>query len=687
VKNFSKSNRGSIIEYLIWFGFFCILGFSVFNEGGIDILSHLLFAGSLSAFGILYWMRKGKEKNPGDVDARLRFGPEVFALGAFIIFYLISYLFSQTKNVGLFEVILFVCSAFIYIFVSSQKWDLKKFEKFLIGIIVVLAMTSLYGYWQYIFEPFNRFAGSFGSNIYKFSQYPNAYANFVIAALPVAFYFWYKKMNTWMKTGLGALIVIVLTSFFLSYSRGGLIVLSLMGAAYVIGIILQNVQGRKWRDVIKTTMKKTWLLILMIVISATLTMPVNYLRSLNHDDVNSFTQKVTLNADEASVSTSSRIEFWKGSVKLFFDNPILGTGPASFRYVYPKYQASLLENSSHPHNLFLKILVENGFFAMFVFVLFLGGLFARSAKVYKKLDQGEKAVFSVLIFSTLGSGLHNMIDYNLNFVSTIFLLFLFLGMISFFTNQKGVKSKNVVDVKKENIVKITLGIVAAVMLFVASHEVYYSLVFKQARAFHKNEQFDEAIAKYDQAQAIFLKRDLYISYGQVYNEVYEENGDLAALDRAEETLLIGYELNEYDAFLANFLGDVNFEQGDVKEARDYFEDAWRIDSKNNLDYMYDLIASDEALEFTDIIVVMSLLDEYQRQLANNAHLTILSGNPDAAIMLYEALIDEIYESEDAALYNFYYNELKAGMELMKETEADEKRKIEEKYGFELKKED
>ena len=682
MKNFSKSNRGSIIEYLIWFGFFCILGFSVFNEGGIDILSHLLFAGSLSAFGILYWMRK-KEKSAG---AELRVGPEVLALGAFVIFYLISYLFSQTANVGLFEVILFVCSAFIYIFVSSQKWDLKKFEKFLIGIVVVLAMTSLYGYWQYICEPFNRFAGSFGSNVYKFSKYPNAYANFVIAVLPIVFYFWHQKMKSWKKAGIGALIVVVLTSFFLSYSRGGLIVLSLMGAAYVIGIILQNRKGQKWNWNWRKIMKTLALPILMIMISATLTMPVNYLRSLNHDDVNSFTEKITLNADEASVSTSSRIEFWKGSVKLFFDNPILGTGPASFRYVYPKYQASLLENSSHPHNLFLKILVENGFFAMFAFVLFLGVLLVRSAKVYKKLTQGERAVFSVLIFSTLGSGLHNMIDYNLNFVSTIFLLFLFLGMIVFFINQKGPKSKKV-NLKKGNVMKIILGIVAAVMIFVASHEVYYSYVFKQARALHKNEQIEMALEKYEAAEGIFLKRDFYISYAQAYSEMYERTSQPMHLQAAEDMLIRGLDLNEHDAFLTNLLGDVNSEQGEMQEAREYFEDAWRIDPKNNLDYMYDLIASDEALEFTDIIVVMSLLDEYQRQLANNAHLTILSGNPDAAIMLYEALIDEIYKSEDAALYNFYYNELKAGLELMKETEADEIRKIEKKYGFELKKED
>ncbi|MBU1445747.1 O-antigen ligase family protein, partial [Patescibacteria group bacterium] len=519
--------------------------FSVFNEGGIDILSHLLFAGSLAGFGILYLMRSYWYNSNKNDDKQVRFGVENLALGGFMMFFLLSYFFSQTKNVGLFEVILFVAGAFVYVFVSSQKWDLKKFEKFLIGVVVVLAMSSLYGYFQYIIEPFNRFTGSFGSNVYKFSQYPNAYANFVIATLPVVFYFWHQKLNAWKKLIIGVLIVLVLASFFLSYSRGGLMVLGLMGVVYIFGIVLQQWKAQKrlklgWRNIGKAIA----LPILMVVIAASLTAPINYLRSLNHDDINSFTEKVTLNADEASVSTTNRIEFWKGSLKLFFDNPILGTGPASFNYVFPKYQESLLGNSSHPHNLFLKILVENGFFAMISFVLFLAILFVRNAKLYKKFDQKEGAILSVLFLSTLGSGLHNMIDYNLNFVSTIFLLFLFLGMISYFTNQKIPKSKIVMDLKKGNVAKIISGFIAVVMLFVAGHEIYYSLVFKQARALDKNEQYNEAIVKYEEAQEIFLKRDLYISYGQIYNEIYEETGDLAALDKAEKLLRIGYELNQ-----------------------------------------------------------------------------------------------------------------------------------------------
>ncbi|MBU1445985.1 hypothetical protein KKD70_01845, partial [Patescibacteria group bacterium] len=144
--------------------------------------------------------------------------------------------------------------------------------------------------------------------------------------------------------------------------------------------------------------------------------------------------------------------------------------------------------------------------------------------------------------------------------------------------------------------------------------------------------------------------------------------------------------NQNDAFLANLLGDVNFEQGDVAEARIYYEDAWRIDPKNNLDYMYDLIVSNGEIDDYEIIAAINLAKEYQVQLANNAHLTILSGNPDAAVLIYEALINVVYEAEDSYLYNMYYKDLKKGLELMEETYLDEKGKFEHKYGIELKKE-
>lgn len=326
MKFFTLSKRDLILENLVWIGYLGLILFALVNQGGINILSHLLLGGFLLFLAVLGLLKKKAKE--------FKFGYESLFLLIFIVFFLISFLFSQTANVGLFEVILFVSGFIIYGFMSGTTWDEKKISKFFIGLSILTFLAMAWGYFQYIFEPFNRFAATFHNPIYAYANFPNAYANYLLAVVPFIVFLLEKYKSRLSQLILGGLLTLVLASFHLTFSRGGLIVLIIFGLIYFVYLLKQK---KKREQKIYTIFR----LFLIIGLSVLVMLLANFLRSTSQSDVNTLASKVTLTADEQSSSTSERIDFWLGSLALFKDNPIIGTGPGSFRYVYPKYQKEL----------------------------------------------------------------------------------------------------------------------------------------------------------------------------------------------------------------------------------------------------------------------------------------------------------------------------------------------------------
>ncbi|MBN1494612.1 O-antigen ligase family protein [Candidatus Peregrinibacteria bacterium] len=542
-------------------------------------------------------------------------------------------------------------------------------------IVVIAVIITLYGYFHYIFDPFNRFTSTFVERIYNFVGYPNAYANFILAVIPIPFYFLYKDVKPSVRRALYVSLILIISAFFLTYSRGAFIALSVISIPYILGILFSS------KGHLKQGIKKLKTIVLLVVLSAILTIPVNYLRSMNNSEVASFADKITLESGEKDTSTSDRLEFWEGSIEMFMDNPVFGTGPGSFQYVFPAYQKTLLANSNSPHNLFLKLLVENGVFAMAFFVLFMLILFLRGIMVYKNFTKNERLLIFTLAASIIGSLLHNMVDYNLNFVSIILLLFIFFGVIGFIINKN---SDKFVTELKVRFVKYLLVLVGLLMCFVALHEVYYSYVFIQARAAHKAGDYTAAESYYTKAKDIFLKRDLFIGFAQMNVKKFETEGDIKYLENAEKLLLTGFSLNSHDAFIVNYLGDIAFDMNKIEQAKNYYAQSLKLDPKNNLDYYYDNLNVDDALTKEEIDDLIALLDDYHDKLAQNAHLTILTGNPDSAVMIYELLLSKIKDTEFAFVYN---DKLLEGLKQMQDTYELEKSKFEKHYNLKLTKED
>lgn len=68
-------------------------------------------------------------------------------------------------------------------------------------------------------------------------------------------------------------------------------------------------------------------------------------------------------------SAGARILFWKAGLKMFLDNPVFGVGFHQFPHHLPKYgQEYGLDNPRPPHNMYIKMLAEQGIFGFIFFV-------------------------------------------------------------------------------------------------------------------------------------------------------------------------------------------------------------------------------------------------------------------------------------------------------------------------------
>ena len=96
--------------------------------------------------------------------------------------------------------------------------------------------------------------------------------------------------------------------------------------------------------------------------------------------------------------------YYRTSIEIFKNKPILGNGLKSFRYQCHKYQDIVKHErfsncSTHPHNFYLEILIDTGIFGLtfFVFVIFLIFFDFFKKYKYKKTDIQRVIIFSLFV--------------------------------------------------------------------------------------------------------------------------------------------------------------------------------------------------------------------------------------------------------------------------------------------------
>lgn len=533
---------------------------------------------------------------------------EPFFLVAFFVSVAVSFYFSHAKNYGLSEVMAFSSMIPFYLVFAHKKNDWS--EKFLKVVVVGLFLSVIIGFLFYFFYAEDRVFGPFFNILYHANKWPNAFALFMLMSWPVLLILHKGKFTALRIIGLA----FVFGLFLLIYSRGALIVL---GGQMLLLLIYFFKRIR-----IKT--------VVLFLVTAALSVGVfavaNRVREFQNPAVD-ISEKTNFANGESLTSVQERKDFMEGALKLIRQKPLTGWGPFSFRYAYNPIQKTFLGNSDHPHNVFLKIGAENGLIALVAFVLFLITVFITIAFRFSKLSRTRKD-FVYLIFTAIaGAFAHNMIDYNLNFMANLVLLFILLIVARSAVVKKTTKERGPV-------------FALIISIIIAGVAMYEGSVFVLSKT------VDPAFMSYS-----IYPRDYYLSTAE--NDISKNNFEeaLALLEHEKN-------LNSLDA-RADYLEsviycDMDFRGFNVLVCKDKLSEAIALNPMNDFAYYRDYLKLliPNILGPNDFKVVNEariLLTDYFGYVRANIHFTAYTGNVEAAYETAKFLIPHLDPKEASAI--------------------------------------
>ena len=612
-----------------------MLVYAVLDRGGINLVPHLLQAG-LVYLMVLTWTQAGEYK--------LRFRPLLYLLGGFVLLIVWSEVFSQTRGYGIFEILAFTNGALLFFVFSQRRFKVKQVEKVMQFILILVLVVLVAGYFHYLNEPFRRLAGTFRNYGINYSFFPNACANFLLMTLPLGVYFFGKAKKWRQEIVRAAFLVFWLAGLWLTFSRGAILMLSVG----ILGWLIYAIYKKAYRQ--RKKLGKFLKLALILLLSVAVMRQVNVWRAQDFEALD-VQEKAALQADEGSGSVRERLDFWEGSLQLMRDNWLIGSGPGSFSYVYPQYQKEMLALSSHPHNWFLKIGVENGILALVMLVGFLIGGMHFVGQRWSGLTAAKRRLVGVFLASASLGLMHNLVDYNFNFVANLALWWGMLGLMMAFLGGSEVAKKKVC--RKDKVILAMVVLLSLVVTLVALNETYFNYYFRKGRGMINEQNYSQAERYLAVARVSIFPRNLYSELVKTAGLAYESTKDEKYLDKWFEAALVGLKLNSKDAFLWNELGKFAMFEGRVEQAYEHFGEAVQLDRWNNLGFHLNWTRAAWLLKRPELMENLAgqkkLLEDYLVKLKANAHLTVLSDNPWLAVNLAEDLAEIVRLNGDAEL--------------------------------------
>jgi len=394
-------------------------------------------------------------------------------LAPFIIYglwQLVAFCVFPYKWEALEETVRLVLFGGVFTLVACEfnEQDIRTVTKFIIisaWISFLYAMVQTLAIWWPGLD-IMQWRGFFGKRVFSTHANPNFYGDFVVFASCIigADYFLRRKKANLVLLALGLITLIF------SETKGAW--LAYAGTLVVAAAIFTNF-------FFKGTKKQV-----RIINVAALAVLVGAI---------AFT---SIYASKRFQSVSFRAHTWSATWQMIKDSPILGTGPGSFKIIYPKYrhpQIFYIENAhnnetQHAENEYLEQAVSGGFVGLLLFLGMFGFLLFHA---YKKLKSSAPDSTRLYVAgyacAVIGILLHATVDISVHFVSSGFLLSVFMGILVALTgpaekiNVSPEQEARFPRVLKIFQVLLLLGLVTAAAIYTARfYQMMHTMLLRQA---------------------------------------------------------------------------------------------------------------------------------------------------------------------------------------------------------------
>jgi|GEM_PF-2151000 len=521
------------------------------------------------------------------------------------LWFAIAKISSPIQNFGWSEVVTMISG--IGIFFMVQTWKEEEQKKLLKVMLALGCISALFGLAQYIYRPENRIAGPFFVSEFASNYWPNAFATFLLAMWPLSFLL---QRRAWRVISL----TIFYSALLLTFSRAAFLVLC-MQLAILAFVHRKTLFALKIKKIFTPEIKT---LLIIAVCTLVVTGGLHTLRPMiNSHETNSFLKKATFAGTEQQTSFQERFDFMKGAMMLIHNNPLVGSGPFSFRFIYPTIQKDFLAIADHPHNWYLKIGLEEGVPALIFFLLLIGGVTGKLVQKQYKEKKGN-TIEVILLLSISGPLLHALADYNMNFMTNQIVFWSVFGIAASKIYIKKWPQKN----HDKHGITLFSGIMA-VMICTTTASIGYEIYFSLTKNFERMQ----------------FPRNYFLEMSG--DAMKKNNIPLAQKYAITQTLK-----NPYDAFGWNILGQIHEKNMKNAEALMAYEKAVKADPANFFSFYRDYFRVAKIMKITDTGAYLDvknkavgLLLAYPAKVKANIHYTAQTSNAQDGAALAKELGD------------------------------------------------
>lgn len=511
---------------------------------------------------------------------------------------IVTCFFAVDRSIAIFGV--FRNLAILLFYLNLCQYEEKEIKSAFLAIPIAGIAMFFISIIMYFIPPVRNFVFSEGNRLTGFFQYANTFALFLLLGIIILVFS--KEISNKLKLLFSILLFIAIL---LTGSR-----ITFFLAIINIFVIFFTIVEKKY--------KKYYLLSFtaIILIAIAIALATN-----NFQNIGRF-----LTAEITSSSLLGRFVYFKDALELILSNPF-GLGYMGYSYCYKEVQTAMY-SVKFVHNDVLQIALDYGILISLIVFIYLIEKIISFLKAYLKSKKEEKnnLLRNFLLLSTML--IHMLFEFDLEFISIIFILVLIISEELLFNNEKNSKLKNTKISKMLNTsFELKKSILVTVFILV------------------------------------ILITNVYLGLGSFANYIGNYDLSLSILPGFTEAKLkkMEYNFSENNINTANELAD------EILEKNKYIVEAYLVKAS----YCLENKEYDKALEFSKKAIS---LDKYNMEEYDNY------------ILILSQIINEKIIKEDYNEVNIYINEVlnvENMLETLKNNTSDLSKYFIDKPSFEL----
>lgn len=230
--------------------------------------------------------------------------------------------------------------------------------------------------------------------------------------------------------------------------------------------------------------------------------------------------------DFKTVSVYERIEFYKDSLKLAQEHFIFGAGGKTFKNHIAPYQTYKHGYNAEAHSYIIDLLLNYGIVGLTIYIIIMIITVYNGYKIIKNYKEDNLPLYMSLLFGIILFTIHATIDFDLNYLLTISIYYMFIGIMN-----KQEPTQKIKATKINNFLDyaIIITLIAAITITVNRCMANYFFEKQEYEKAYKLSSYPESI-KYKMIQKSYKDRDAkamekyLLEY--IQDEKYKRNFDI-----------------------------------------------------------------------------------------------------------------------------------------------------------------